>query len=95
MRKIARRDDNHAEIVAAFRKLGCSVLDLAAVGSGCPDLLLGRGGKDRLVEVKDCDKPPSARKLTEDQARFHALWNGRPVAIVENLEDVERTVNNL
>jgi hypothetical protein len=35
--------------------------------------------------VKDGSKPPSARKLTEDQVKWHAEWRGQ-VAVVENVE---------
>lgn len=35
-----RTDANQAEIVAALRKVGCSVLDLSHVGRGCPDILV-------------------------------------------------------
>lgn len=76
MRRAARTDANHSEIVDAFRKLGCSVLSLAPIGRGVPDLLVHRAGRYALVEVKDGSKVPSARKLTPDQERFHAEWRG-------------------
>lgn len=41
MRKYGRTDSNHAEIAAALRKAGASVVSLASVGNGCPDLLVG------------------------------------------------------
>lgn len=91
MRRAARTDANHAEIVKAARKMGCTVLDLSGVGSGCPDLLLGirrgNGIKNLLVEIKDSAKPPSARKLTPDQVKFHAAWKG-PIAVVESVTDL-------
>ena len=89
MRRAARTDANHAQIVAAFRQLGYSVLDLSRVGQGCPDLLVARNGESWLVEIKDGAKPPSARKLTPDESEFHARWKGR-VIIVESLDDVAR-----
>ena len=87
MRRAARTDANHAEIVKAARKMGCTVLDLSGVGSGCPDLLVSIQGKNLLIEVKDSAKPPSARKLTPDQIKFHAAWKG-PIAIVESVADL-------
>ena len=76
MRRAARTDANQAEIVADLRKVGCSVQPLHRVGQGCPDLLVGYGLKNHLLEVKDCNKPPSARKLTKDQEEWHAAWRG-------------------
>lgn len=79
MRRAAKTDANHAEIVAALRQAGCGVLDLSRVGNGCPDLLVHLPSypwRQALVEVKDGSKPPSARKLTPDQEKFHAEWKG-------------------
>lgn len=87
MRKIARRDANHAEIVKAFRKLGWSVLDLAQIGGGCPDLYVARPGRSTLVEVKDGAKPPSQRVLTPLQVKFRAEWRG-DITIVTSVADV-------
>jgi hypothetical protein len=85
MRRAAKVDANQAEIVEALRRIGASVQPLHAVGQGCPDLLVGWRGIVSLLEVKDGSKPPSARKLTEDQVKWHAEWRGQ-VAVVENVE---------
>lgn len=82
-----RRDDNHAEVVAALRAAGASVEDLADVGGGCPDLLVGIRHVTYLLEVKDGTKPPSKRNLTPYEAAWHMRWRGRPVAVVESVED--------
>jgi hypothetical protein len=76
VRRAARIDDNHPAIVEAFQKMGCSVLSLAPMGKGVPDLLVGCGMKNYLVEVKDGEKVPSARKLTPDETRFCRTWLG-------------------
>lgn len=86
MRRAARTDRNHTEIVDALRKAGCSVQSLAAVGKGCPDLLVARNGQLWLMEVKDGSKPPSARELTWDQILWHQAWNC-PVYTVLSIED--------
>ena len=52
MRRNARIDKNHPEIVEAFRKLGASVLSLAPLGRGVPDLLVAIGGVTWLMEIK-------------------------------------------
>ena len=59
---------------------------LHTVGKGCPDLLCGVRGTNLLVEIKDGQKVPSARKLTPDEAAWHQSWRGQ-VAIVESVDD--------
>jgi Holliday junction resolvase len=94
MRRAARVDDNQAEIVAALRKCGCTVQSLAALGSGVPDLLVGRGGTNYLLEVKDGSKPKSARELTPDELRWLHAWRGS-AAVVETVEDALKEVGVL
>ena len=76
MRRAARTDANQQEVIDAMRKCGASVQDLSAVGKGVPDLLVGLGGKNVLVEVKDGSKIPSKQKLTKDQEQWHSKWKG-------------------
>ena len=95
MRTAAKVDHNQKEIITAFRKFGCSVLPLHTIGQGCPDLLVSKSEhKTVLVEVKDGNKPPSARVLTKDQEKFHSAWRGR-ICIVKDLGDVISTVKLL
>lgn len=86
MRRKAKRDDNHADVVKALRAAGCWVLDLAAVGKGCPDLLVHGPTYPwdfRMLEIKDGSKPPSERKLTPDQVVFHTGCRG-PIVVVNS-----------
>lgn len=78
MRTAARVDANQPEIVDMLRKIpGCTVQPLHQVGKGCPDLLIGWMGDNYLIELKDGDKPPSKRKLTKDEKRWHHKWAGQ------------------
>jgi Holliday junction resolvase len=87
MRRRARVDRNHTAIVEALRKAGAQVQSLAAIGDGCPDLLVAKHGKVWLVEVKDGAQPPSKRQLTADEVRWHAAWRAHlPVVVVESAE---------
>ena len=88
MRRAAKVDDNHKKLVNALRKTGGSVLSLAAHGQGCPDVLFGFGGRTFLLEFKDGEKPPSARKLTPAQVKFRQEWKG-DYTLIETLADVE------
>ena len=66
MRRAARVDNNQGEIVAMLRKLGAVVLITSQLKNAF-DLLVGYNGKLYIVEVKDGNKPPSARKLTSGE----------------------------
>lgn len=80
MRRAAKVDRNHSEIVQAFRRLGYLVADTSRLGKGFPDLLVQKGGV-WLVEVK----APKG-KLTKDQEAFVA--QGWKVDVVRTVDDV-------
>lgn len=93
-RRAAKRDANHGEIVDALRSAGCGVVDLAAVGAGVPDLLVCGPVYPfpaHLLEIKDGGKPPSARRLTPDQERFHAAWKGE-IHVVTSVDEALRVM---
>lgn len=85
-RYAARADENQPDIVKALRLAGAVVQHLHAVGAGCPDLLVGFGGRNYLLEVKDPSKPPSRRALTPDQVTWHGLWRGQ-VSVVHTPQE--------
>lgn len=82
----SRIDDNQKEIIAGLRKIGASVVSLAAVKKGLPDIIVGYQGVNYLFEIKDGSKPASRRKLTPSQEILHANWKGQ-IAIVNTLEE--------
>ena len=84
MRRNARIDANQISIVRDLRYAGCNVLSLAAVGQGCPDLLVHRAGQLFMLEIKDGAKFKSQRKLTKHQVKFHQEW---PVIVVNNINE--------
>lgn len=86
MRRAAKIDANQPDIVLALRQAGASVQPLHAVGGGCPDIAAGFQGKTYFLEIKDGSKPPSARKLTPDQVRWHGKWEGH-VAVVKDIPE--------
>jgi Holliday junction resolvase len=53
MRRAAKIDANQEQIVSALRAAGATVQSLAAIGNGCPDLLVGFNRKTLLMEIKD------------------------------------------
>ena len=76
-RYAARADGNQPEVVNELRSYGCSVQHLHTQGMGCPDIMAGFRGRNYLFEIKDPSQPPSGRKLTQMEARWHELWNGQ------------------
>jgi Holliday junction resolvase len=90
--RAAKVDANHVQVVEALRAAGATVQSLAGVGKGVPDLLVGHQGHTLLMEVKDGDKSPSQRKLTEDQLKWHGAWNGGTLAVVDGPEAALRAL---
>jgi len=87
MSKYARRiDANQNDIVNALRACG-AVVRIVTQGDGIPDLLVGYRGYTLLLEVKDGNKSPSARTLTESEQKFFDEWSGGMVAIVNSAEE--------
>lgn len=87
MRKKAKVDTNHPEIVAAFRRLGYTVFSMAQLGNGKPDICCGKFGFTFLFEIKDGMKSLSRRKLTEAEDEFFQSWLGH-VAEIHSIDDV-------
>ena len=86
MRRVARRDANERRVIDALRSCGAYVKQIN--DEWAFDLLVFYRGPTRehtlLLEVKDGDKPPSARALTPGEAKFHAEWPGQNLHIVNS-----------
>ena len=89
MRRAAKIDGNQTELVEAFRRLGCSVLSLATIGKGVPDLLVATRGITWLVEVKI----PKGKE-NQKQLEFAENWQGCR-AVVRDLAGVETVVKTM
>jgi hypothetical protein len=87
---VRRVDRNQPEIVAGLRRLpGCSVHVTSTVADGFPDLVVGYKDRNYLFEIKDPEKPPSARILTPAQTKFVAGWRGQ-IDVVHDLGECLR-----
>ena len=75
-------DANQREIQRALEQRGACVVSLAGVGDGCPDLVVGFGNRNYLLECKNPDG--RGLKLTAAQENFHAEWRGQ-LAIVSDV----------
>ena len=82
MRRASRRDANERRVIDALRACGAYVKQIN--DEGAFDLLVFYRGHTLLLEVKDGDKPPSARALTPAEAKFHAEWPGQNLHIVNS-----------
>jgi Holliday junction resolvase len=91
VRRAARRDDGEREIIDALRKAGAYVKQVN--DEGLADLLVWHGGRTLILEVKDGKKPPSARKLTDAEQKFHNDWPGDNLFIVNSVEEALRLLN--
>ena len=85
MRRAARRDDNEKDIIKAMREAGAYVKVIN--DEGLFDLLVSYRGETMLIEVKDGAKPPSARRLTDAEQKFHDEWPGDNLHIVNSVEE--------
>lgn len=85
MRRKARKDNNHHEIVDAFKKLGCLVLDMSHAGGGWPDLVVNDRMVLRLVEIKNPETYYGRKGLNALQQKFNA---SAQVSVVTSLDDV-------
>lgn len=93
MRHAARIDANQDQIVTALRAMGATVR-IVTQGNGLPDLLVGFRGVTVLMEVKDGQKVPSARKLTPAEQKFFDEWRGGIVAIVNSVDEAIALLKN-
>lgn len=81
----AATDSNQSDIVKALRQRLYSVRSLHKVGSGFPDLIVGTGTHNVLIEVKTkTGKAKGKTKLQQDE--FFATWKG-PKALVRSIDE--------
>lgn len=76
-----RLDATQRAIVAALRRVGCTVQSLASVGGGCPDLLVGAYGRTILMECKSPKSKPNAF-----QQSWFRRWRGGDLSVVFDAE---------
>lgn len=94
VRQAARTDSNQDELVKTIRALGASFFSTTAI-AGQLDGVVGCAGIDIRVEIKDGAKPPSRRRLTEDEQKVFDEWRGRTPVILQSIDDVIELVNQL
>lgn len=86
MRSRPRLDANHLEICQALNAVGASVQSLAALGGGCPDLLVAYRNRTFVLELKT-----ETGTLTKAQESWLLHWQG-PVSIVRDANGALRAI---
>jgi Holliday junction resolvase len=76
-------DSNQRIIVSVLRTAGASVISLASVGKGCPDLLVGFRGLNFLIEIKN---PEGKDWITPLEQNFLDGWRGQ-VVVARTIDD--------
>lgn len=84
-----KTDVNHVEIIKELRAANFTVVDLSAVGSGIPDLLVSRNKRTYLVEIKS-----TTGILNTLQKEFRKSWQGK-IYVVRYKTDVSYLNGNL
>ena len=80
----AKVDSNQKQIVDELRQYGCTVQHLHAVHGGCPDILVGAGGRNYTFEIKQ-----ENGKLTPPQIEWHDTWRGQVCIITSTNEALQ------
>lgn len=93
-RRAAKVDDNQVQLVSLWRSMGISVAITSSSHDGFTDVVLGYNGLTVLTEIKDGSKPPSKRKLTPDQIKFHNEFKGA-ITVVETEQQAINLANLL
>ena len=88
-----KKDANHKDIVDALVSLGCAVTDCAALKNEF-DILVGYKGKLHIMEIKDGNKPKSARKLTDGELKCMDKYSkvGIKYNVVLSVEDAIKII---
>lgn len=93
MRRKAATDRNHSEVMNGLRQRGCTVHSTHQLGQGFPDIVVGYSGRTYLFEIKDPEKIPSQRRLTEDEKEWFARWRGH-VSVVHTAEEAWKEIEH-
>lgn len=88
MSRYARRvDKSQPKIVEALRAAGCTVLSLAPLGKGAPDLAVGYRGFTYLMECKSPEYCKAHPERIEEQRAWARKWGGGPVILVSTADE--------
>lgn len=87
MRRAARIDTNHKDIVDGLRRYGASVLNISQL-KNCFDILVGYKGITHIMEIKASEK----HLLTDGELKFKEQWKGSNYNVITNLEQAIKII---
>ena len=76
-------DKNQVAVVKTLRDYGAQVFHLHTVAHGIPDIMCCYEDQTILMEIKD----GADKKLTPDQIKLFANWQGGPLHRVNSCEE--------
>jgi len=76
-------DKNQVAVVKTLRDYGAQVHHLHMVAKGMPDIMVCYAGQTILMEIKD----GADKKLTPDQIKMFANWQGGPLHRVNSVQE--------
>jgi hypothetical protein len=88
MRRKARKDNNHNDVVDVMRAI-TSVVDLSGAGDGVPDILVRVGDGWQLADIKNLETAYGRKGLNETQKEW-AIRSGGPVYLLHTVEEAIR-----
>lgn len=92
MRLKAKVDANQNKVVKSLRGIpGVTVAITSQLGKGFPDFIVGYKGFNWMIELKDGNKPPSARELTPDEVEFIQAWKGQ-VNVCNSFDEIFKLI---
>lgn len=74
MRRAAKKDDNHGQIVEDLKKIGFSIIETYQLGDSALDFICALHGETAIVEVKG-----EKGKLEESQKTIFRTWQGKKI----------------
>jgi len=76
-------DKNQVDVVKTLRDYGAQVYHLHTVAHGMPDIMVCYADQTILMEIKN----GANKKLTPDQIKLFATWQGGPLHRVNSVQE--------
>lgn len=89
-----KKDRNHKEIVQFLRDSGAVVDDVSDLSGLGYDIVVNYRGVVVLTEIKDGERPPSERQLTESEEAAK-VRHGSKFAVIESTEQARGLLNSI
>ena len=90
----SKPDANQTALAAHVRSWGATFAHTHAI-PGALDGIVGFGGVDQRVEIKDPNQPASKQKLTDMEIKTFGTWKGRPPVVIKTKDDVNTLLQRM